>query len=247
MPLEIASFTTSSALLSLTATPLPSRIELCQDSSVGGLTPTLESYITIKSTAASLHVPVHIMIRPHARSFAYDAGDLEQMKESIERFNELGCEGFVLGCLVQHEEGFKVDRHACKALLDVIGKNRKVTFHRAFDQVSVIHMAEQLEVLVELGFDGLLTSGGAKSAVEGNDMLRMLVEKARGRIEIIVGGGVRSTNLKELRSAIGEDVKWWHSSAVTGSREEANIVEVEALGVIITSGDGEDDDELTKH
>lgn len=108
-------------------------------------------------------------------------------------------------------------------------------------------MAEQLEVLVELGFDGLLTSGGAKSAVEGNDMLRMLVEKARGRIEIIVGGGVRSTNLKELRSAIGEDVKWWHSSAVTGSREEANIVEVEALGVIITSGDGEDDDELTKH
>ncbi len=188
------------------------------------------------------------MIRPHAKSFMYDEKDIEGMKRSIAEFKKEGCDGFVFGCLEQIDTGeMRVDKETCTILLERTA-GKKVTFHRAFDSISPSDMEEELELLIELGFDAVLTSGGAKSAVEGREVLKMLVEKAGGRIEIIVGGGVRSGCLEELRRDIvngdggrGGGVRWWHSSAVTdsGSREDADADEVEALGRIIGMWDEE--------
>lgn len=187
------------------------------------------------------------MIRPHAKSFIYTEKDIEVMKTSIAEFSEEGCDGFVFGCLKQVDNEMRIDREACTVLLgNMTGRN--VTFHRAFDSISPSNMEEELEVLIELGFNAVLTSGGANSAFEGKEVLKMLVEKARGRIEIIVGGRVRSGCLEELRRDIGADreggaVRWWHSSAVTdggsGSGEEADGNEVEAMVRIIASWDEE--------
>ena len=55
-------------------------------------------------------------------------------------------------------------------------------------------------------------------------MLQRLVERARGRIEIIVGGAVRSSNLEKLRTATGAD--WFHSSAITDGSEIADSDEI---------------------
>ncbi len=48
------------------------------------------------------------------------------------------------------------------------------------------------------GFEGVLTSGGPGNAGDHVDVLAGIVEKARGRLEVIVGGGVRSRGVEGL-------------------------------------------------
>ncbi len=63
-----------------------------------------------------------------------------------------------------------------------------LTFHRAFDVVA--DADEALEQLVDLGITRILTSGRAKTALEGAAEIRRTRERARGRIEILTGGGI---------------------------------------------------------
>ena len=64
-------------------------------------------------------------------------------------------------------------------------------FHRAFDVVPDAMRA--LDELIDLGFTRVLTGGQRKTAVEGSDLIRRLNDQARGRIEVLAGGGVRAT------------------------------------------------------
>ncbi|MGZ5189212.1 MAG: copper homeostasis protein CutC, partial [Kaistella sp.] len=69
-----------------------------------------------------------------------------------------------------------------------------------------------IEILIKLGFKSVLTSGGKSSAVEGQDMLKNLVAKYADKIEILIGGGVRSENIRELKKFTGGTS--FHSSAI---------------------------------
>lgn len=61
-------------------------------------------------------------------------------------------------------------------------------------------------------------------------------DKAESRIDIIVGGGVRSENLKELVEGTGAE--WFHSSAVVGQGEEVDGVELGRMkGVLKSMGE----------
>jgi copper homeostasis protein len=67
-------------------------------------------------------------------------------------------------------------------------------------------------------------------------MLKRLVERAGGRIDVIVGGGVRSGNVEGLRRETG--ARWFHSSAVVdGESEMASREEVELLGSLVQGWD----------
>ncbi|KAK6596732.1 copper homeostasis protein cutc [Botrytis cinerea] len=85
--------------------------------------------------------------------------------------------------------------------------------------------------LINLNFTSLLTSGGAPTSVQGIVQLQKLVRQAAGRIDIIVGGGVRSINLENLMQETGAG--WFHSSAVTGDGEEVDGKEVEKMRDIL--------------
>lgn len=76
-----------------------------------------------------MQIPVHVMIRPHAKSFTYTEEEIEMMKEDIVVAQNLGAAGVVLGVLnVQNE----VDEEKLVDLLSVVdGIN--VTYHRAID------------------------------------------------------------------------------------------------------------------
>jgi copper homeostasis protein len=102
------------------------------------------------------------------------------------------------------------------------------TFHRAFDELEgeADEIELQLEVLIKCGFKAVLTSGGAPNAVEGRQRLARLVERANGRIDVIVGGGVRSDNVEVLRET---GASWFHSSAIVDGGEVASGQEVRAL------------------
>ena len=93
-------------------------------------------------------------------------------------------------------------------MLAAAGQMHK-TFHRAFDLVPdpIAH----LELLVDLGFDRILTSGQAPTAIEGVNLLTQLQEKAENRLAIQGASGVNSTNLDHLIKSTSCTA--WHASA----------------------------------
>lgn len=184
------------------------------------------------------------MVRPaRGGDFRHTDDEVQEMLSDIEIFTSAGADGFVFGVLRSKQDGeLEIDTEACKRLLAAT-HGKPCTFHRAFDALPTSTILDQLEVLIELGFTSVLTSGGAGTAMEGREMLKALVERAAERIEVIVGGGVRSTNLRELVRGIHGEGKeqrgrqgWWHSSAITDGGETASAEEVVALGRVLGLG-----------
>ena len=71
-----------------------------------------------------------------------------------------------------------------------------LVFHRAFDECRDPFGA--LEQIISLGFNTLLTSGQAPTAEQGILMLRQLVERTAGRINIMAGKGVTLDNVARI-------------------------------------------------
>jgi copper homeostasis protein len=82
------------------------------------------------------------------------------MVEDAKLLVESGADGLVFGCL---DKEATVDVEACKAILKPFEGDLKVnfTFHRAFDVAQDPFKAAQ--VISELGFSRILTSGQVKS------------------------------------------------------------------------------------
>ena len=146
------------------------------------------------------------------------------MKDTIKRYENVGPEkladGFVFGILTA--EG-RVDGERCRELVRAAGE-LPCTFHRAFDEAG--DQREGLEVLIEVGFEAVLTAGGKGKAEQGAERLRELRKWAGSRIEIVVGGGVRSENVVGLMERVGAE--WYHSAAIVEG-EEASEAEVREI------------------
>ena len=103
-----------------------------------------------------------------------------------------------------------------------------MTFHRAFDRVA--EPLRELEVLVELGVDRVLTSGGAPSAAEGAAVLRALVEAAAvlsGKYPrlgvLIVGDGPGMEDLRTRARELGVEERCVLTGYVPFDRVPAHI------------------------
>ena len=178
------------------------RIELCSDLLEGGLTP---SPGLTKLAVNNLKIPVNVLVRPRAGDFFYSDTDFEVMMEDIKIAKEYNANGVVLGIL-KSDGAIDIDR--MKKLIEA-AKPLSITFHRAFDMT--IDPFEALESLIELGVDRILTSGQATSAYEGRRLIKKLVEKANGRLNIMPGGSINHSNAKEIVDEC--DVTEIHSSA----------------------------------
>jgi copper homeostasis protein len=178
------------------------RLEVCTRLDLDGLTPTNE----LLGEALRSDVRCFAMIRSRAGGHVQSKADVQRMVADLVRAKTLGAHGFVLGAMTESGE---VDRGAVERLIEV-AQPLPVTFHRAFDTAR--DPLGALDVLVELGVERVLTSGGAKNAFEGRHVLRALVERARDRITIVAGGGVRASNAREIIAISG--VREIHSSTV---------------------------------
>ena len=214
--LEIACFNLESAILAQKAGA--DRVELCTDMSVGGTTPTLEM---IQQARAQLTLDIYVMIRPRGGNFVYTEIEFQQMKSEIETIKKRGVNGFVFGIL-KEDKTINIEQN--KALVE-LAKPIPCTFHRAFDAVSNYEQA--LEEVISCGFSTILTSGTFSNVIEGKEVLKKLVVQAKNRIEIMPGGGLRSTNISELNKIVGAN--WYHSSAITDGSEIANPLEITQL------------------
>lgn len=218
--LEIACFDFLSAEIALSS--LADRIELCQDRQNGGLTPSLEEFKYLRGKYSK---PIYVMIRPSAGTFLYTDLELELMQRDLLSFKQAGADGFVFGILTPHND---IDTAHCAKLLD-LAAGLPCTFHRAVDQTS--DLEKSIEQLVSLGFQGVLTSGGKHTALEGAQTLAQLVHKYSEKIEIIVGGNVRSENIVELQNTTGAGS--YHSSAILDYESFASGEEIKRLHMLL--------------
>ncbi len=185
--LEIAAFSAESAILAQEAGA--NRIELCDNPTEGGTTP---SYGTICYAREKLSIPLFPIIRPRGGDFLYSDASFEIMKKEIKLCKEIGCDGIVVGFL---DKDGNIDLQRCSKLIE-LAYPMEVTFHRAFDRVR--DPFKSLEQLIELGVQRILTSGQYPTAPEGAQTIRALVQQADQRIVIMPGSGVRDNNLKQL-------------------------------------------------
>ena len=211
--IEIACFNLESTLIAQNAGA--DRVELCADMSVGGTTSTIE---IIQQAREHLTIDLYVMIRPRGGNFVYSEAELEQMKSEIETIKKVGVNGFVFGVL---KDDKTINLEQNKVLVE-LAKPFPCSFHRAFD--AVLNYEQALEDVISCGFSIILTSGTFPNVMEGKEVLKQLVIQAKNRIEIMPGGGLRSTNISELNEMV--KANWYHSSAITDGSETANPEEI---------------------
>lgn len=192
MKLEVCANGINSALVAQEAGAY--RVELCDNLLEGGTTP---SYGQIALARKLLNIKLYPIIRPRGGNFVYSDLEFEVMKSDVINCKALGCDGVVFGILTANNV---VDVERCKILLE-LAKPMHATFHRAFDDAADLFQA--LEILISLGFERILTSGGAETAVAGKDVIKALIEATAGRIEIMPGAGVNKDNVEALIRTTG--------------------------------------------
>lgn len=175
------------------------RIELCAALSVGGLTPS----VGLMEKAASCGVPCHAMIRPRSGDFNFSAGEVNVILSDIMAARKVGLTGVVLGALT---EAGDLDRPALSRMVAAAGPIA-LTLHRAIDVTS--DPVGAIGTAVDLGFHTVLTSGGARTALEGVETLARMQQAAAGRTAIMAGSGVTSDAIPRL-AATG--VQMFHAS-----------------------------------
>jgi copper homeostasis protein len=170
------------------------RIELCESLEVAGVTPRVD---LIRDVRAAIEVPLHVLIRPRAGNFIYDATEVGAMCRAAQEARRAGADGLVVGALTRSGA---VDRAAIEALREAAGP-LPLMAHRAVD--AAVDLLEAVETLAALGVERVLTSGGAPTAEEGLPGLRQLVSTLGDRIVILAGGWIRPGNALRIVQATG--------------------------------------------
>lgn len=172
-----------------------SRIELCSALALSGLTPSKG----LMALAAACGIPAYAMIRPHPGPYVYSAADLDVMRGDLDAAAAAGLPGAVFG--VNRRCGALDAETMAPLASHAKDLGLKLTLHRAFDLVP--HPSEALEVAVALGFERVLTSGGARTAPEGVSAIADLVAQASGRISVMPGSGLTPQTLEGVMRATG--------------------------------------------
>ena len=207
----------------ITASSFPEtdRIELNCALSEGGLTPSLA---TLRMAREITQIPILCMVRPRGAGFHYTAKEKELMRKDAELFLSEGADGIVFGSLQEN----RIDEAFTEQMVQLIHSYGKTAvFHKAFDETE--DFSEAMETLIGLGCDRILTSGGQPDCFAGRKIIRELIEKAAGRIEILPGGGITEQNIRQILQASG--TRQFHMSAKALRKDISPYYAVDALTI----------------
>ena len=177
------------------------RIELCDNLAVGGTTP---SYGVIKAAvelAASYDTTIMTMIRPRGGDFVYHDMEIAIMLEDIRLTAQAGSQGVVFGALTADR---KLDKVNLEKLI-AASKGMEIVFHMAFDELSEEDQLEAIDWLSQAGVTRILTRAG----VSGDPLEKRfahyhrILEHAKGKIEILPGGGIDLDNRQTFIDQLG--------------------------------------------
>ncbi len=170
------------------------RIELCAALEIGGVTPSVGVIAEARKVEG---IMLNVIIRPRGGDFLYNEYETACMEQDIRTCKQMGVDGVVIGALTPEGD---IDTAVCRRLIEA-ADGMSITFHRAFDMCRDAKKA--LEDLIALGCHRVLTSGQAPTALAGTALLKGLVEQANGRIIIMPGCGVNSTNAGQIIKETG--------------------------------------------
>jgi len=202
------------------------RIELCKNLSVGGLTP---SFDLAKKVISELNIPVFILIRPREGDFNYSHEEFEQIKKDIILFKKIGCKGIVSGILTKDK---KLDINKTKELIK-LSRPLEFTFHRAFDEV--LNPINVLHQLIKLRADRILTSGQKKTAIDGIELIKKLINISNNNIKIMPGSGINSTNILEINKLNINEIHGSFSKSSKNNKKLSNFNEISSCIKLIKS------------
>lgn len=168
------------------------RVELTQALALGGLTPSPATLELAREAAGEDGPEIHVLVRPRAGGFHYDADEIAVSVRDVQRAVAAGADGVVVGAL---DASGMLDLDAMARLRDAAGA-AVVTLHRAIDVAA--DPVATLESAIALGLRRVLTSGGASTAIDAIETLRSLVAVAKGRIEVMAGSGVSAATALAL-------------------------------------------------
>lgn len=176
------------------------RVELCDNLSVGGTTPSYGVIRAAVALAGERGVGVICMIRPRGGGFEYTPDEAVMMRDDLAMAKRLGVTGVVFGCL---RDGH-LDRALTSELVE-LADGVDVTFHMAFDALPADEQLGAIDWLAGQGVSRILTHGGpAGTPIEDNlGRLRAYVDRAAGRVTILPGGGITWENAERIASELG--------------------------------------------
>jgi copper homeostasis protein len=209
-------------------------VELCADMHLDGLTPSVDCLVAARR-AFRQRPGLMAMIRPRAGDFCYSPAELALMLEQIDIAAAAGADGVVFGVL--HGPDNHIDRDASQRLVAAARPHGlRTTVHRAFDATP--DPDATLDALLDLGVDRVLTSGvpwGQRgSALDGVERLARTIQRAAGRIEVVLGGGVNPANVGPLLARLPLDASRVSVHAYSGAQIDGQTT-VEAVRNLIAA------------
>ena len=199
------------------AAPFADRLELCDDLSSEGWTPTVTLIRDVRARIDTARTSIVSMIRPRSASnsaaldiaaFTTTPRILEDALFEIEASAKAGADSVAIGLLTP--DGF-VDMEACARMRDVaLGHGLIVAFLRTFDLLA--DRARGMDDITALGMTRVVTAGvlGWDAAVLTlPQRLAVLADDARNAVksaalhrvtpvEVVPGGGVRASNAADF-------------------------------------------------
>jgi len=159
------------------------RIELVTAMGEGGLTPSIG---LIEAVVDAVRIPVNVILRPHSRSFVYDADDYAVMLRDARAIVKARANAIVVGMLTPDRD---VDIDGLSRIIDA-ADGLQVTFHRAFDEARDLHAAFDALLTFE-SVTNVLTSGGKPTVLDAQDVIAKLVAQSSGtRCTVLAGAGL---------------------------------------------------------
>ena len=177
------------------------RIELCDNLAVGGTTPSYGVTKAAVELAANYDTTIMTMIRPRGGGFVYNDLEIAIMLEDIRLIAQAGSQGVVFGALTADK---KLDKTNLEKLI-AASKGMEIVFHMAFDELSEEDQLEAIDWLSQAGVTRILTRAG----VSGDSLEKRfahyhrILEHAKGKIEILPGGGIDLDNRQTFIDQLG--------------------------------------------
>ena len=177
------------------------RIELCDNLAVGGTTPSYGVTKAAVELAANYDTTIMTMIRPRGGDFVYTDLEIAIMLEDIRLTAQAGSQGVVFGTLTADK---KLDKTNLEKLI-AASKGMEIVFHMAFDELSDEEQLEAIDWLSQAGVTRILTRAG----VSGDSLEKRfahyhrILEHAKGKIEILPGGGIDLDNRQTFIDQLG--------------------------------------------
>ncbi|VSS02871.1 copper homeostasis protein [Streptococcus pneumoniae] len=177
------------------------RIELCDNLAVGGTTPSYGVTKAAVELAANYDTTIMTMIRPRGGDFVYNDLEIAIMLEDICLTAQAGSQGVVFGALTADK---KLDKPNLEKLI-AASQGMEIVFHMAFDELSDEDQPEAIDWLSQAGVTRILTRAG----VSGDSLEKRFVhyhrilEYAKGKIEILPGGGIDLENRQTFIDQVG--------------------------------------------